>query len=709
MTSRRPGLALIRLLLRIVETGPARLWLAFGLALTVTFALWLHVLHAQIVNAAERTLVALTFTVQMILLAFNPNDFPANPDAELGLGIHLAMRAMALLLPILASAGIIRTLFHERLRPLLFRRAAAKAEGYPLVIGAGRMGSALVQASLADPDQATVGVVEASGYGEYYADLFHGSCGEKLLWIGGDARRGGTLSVRGSGRPRRVYLTAGGGQNNLGILDALVAQRSDDVPPTGPLEVLVGLNDHLQQEVLEGALARQRALDPTFSERFWVRGFHLEALAARRAFQSLWPMQASREARAVVVLIGDSSFAVELLDQFARLGHFDPVAKPRVRWVVPPGSKLPARLLARNRGLDAAAGGGLLAASIHPALNLEIVEHDLVCLSAGMALNDTLVMDGGFPQRVFLCTGRRELNEWLAQCVRRELLRAVIAGDDALREQTEACRVVAAIERGEDFDLEDGEDARSLRKQHRQADPQGWEHFEVLRAGIEALRRDHDADLLAMLAARTFDRIYAEAGTGDSQLDALRSATLAEANFNSKIAAFFGLSGTSDATLGTSLYGLWSRCGAEERWANRDNVDHIALKIAAVAHRCGDADLAAGLGALIGRLGNDAAATARWSAVQFDALTAALGAQLERAIGPESDRFLLRVEHRRWAAFKLANGWRLGARSAAARLNPTLVDFDALDAREQDKDALFVRLIPLLLRILWQRRPDWQA
>lgn len=707
MTARRPGLIFVRLLLRIAEAGPARLWLAFAVALAVCFGLWWQLLAAT-TSGLERLLAALTLTVQAVVLNVSPDGFLEDAGPGLGRGFHIMLRAMLLVLPILASASIVRALFHDRLRPLLFRWAAAKASDHTLVVGAGRVGGALVQSCLHDPDEAVVGVIEQQGYTEGYSDLFHGPGGDKLLWIGGDARRGGTLASRGCGRPRRVYLAAGGGQNNLAILDSLIAQRESE-PPTGePMEVLVGLEDPLQQEVLEAALARQRRLAPGFADRFWVRGFHLEALAARHAFQRFWPFEAAASGQVALVLIGDGTFAVELLDQIARLGHFDPEAKTRLRWIVPPDSAPAARLLARNHGLDPAAGGSVLAASIHPVIQLEVIERDISCLSAGDALRQALLMDGQRPQCVLAAAPQRERNEWLAQRVRRELLRMASEEDG---QGAQACQVVAVIERGEEFDLEDAPGAVSLRQRRLDADPQGWEHFEVLRSAVEALRRDRRADLLAMLAACTFERIYSAANTAVPGTDTLAQARLAAEDFDARVAAFFGEAGGARHALRSALYRYWSRCGAEERWANRDTVDHIPLKITAALAGCDDSELIVRLQTLITRLRESAPQPdgPRWCAVEFDALMDALQDLLEERINPAGSDALLRIEHRRWAAFKLANGWRLGPRSAAARLNPHLVDFDALDAHEQGKDALFVRLIPVLLRLLWRHTPQWQA
>jgi hypothetical protein len=59
---------------------------------------------------------------------------------------------------------------------------------------------------------------------------------------------------------------------------------------------------------------------------------------------------------------------------------------------------------------------------------------------------------------------------------------------------------------------------------------------------------------------------------------------------------------------------------------------------------------------------------------------------------------LAEAEHKRWMQDRLDAGWRWGPeRDAEARTHPSLVEWDALDAHDQDRDRDAVRHIPVLL------------
>jgi hypothetical protein len=58
---------------------------------------------------------------------------------------------------------------------------------------------------------------------------------------------------------------------------------------------------------------------------------------------------------------------------------------------------------------------------------------------------------------------------------------------------------------------------------------------------------------------------------------------------------------------------------------------------------------------------------------------------------------LARMEHARWCASRILDGWQLGtARDDARKIHPSLVPWDSLGEPERDKDRAAVRLIPEL-------------
>ena len=60
---------------------------------------------------------------------------------------------------------------------------------------------------------------------------------------------------------------------------------------------------------------------------------------------------------------------------------------------------------------------------------------------------------------------------------------------------------------------------------------------------------------------------------------------------------------------------------------------------------------------------------------------------------------MARLEHERWMAWRLLNGWRHGKkRDNAAKLHPDIVDYDELADTTKEKDRIIIRAIPALLR-----------
>ena len=57
-----------------------------------------------------------------------------------------------------------------------------------------------------------------------------------------------------------------------------------------------------------------------------------------------------------------------------------------------------------------------------------------------------------------------------------------------------------------------------------------------------------------------------------------------------------------------------------------------------------------------------------------------------------------RMEHDRWCADRLRNGWKYGKiRNNARKLHPDLVSWEELNDDAKEKDILAVKLIPILL------------
>jgi len=61
---------------------------------------------------------------------------------------------------------------------------------------------------------------------------------------------------------------------------------------------------------------------------------------------------------------------------------------------------------------------------------------------------------------------------------------------------------------------------------------------------------------------------------------------------------------------------------------------------------------------------------------------------------------LARIEHSRWMADKILQGWRFGEkRNNELKLNPLLVPYENLIQAEKDKDINTIKNIPRLLKL----------
>lgn len=716
----------MRALLRSVEMLPALVWWVFGAAFVLAVALWWSVPGLPSVCAAnywvpawmESGLRALFYSIQMV--AVNLDVLGALEKAEPHPSLdtfRISLLVLGILLPFSAVVGLIKAFFYDRIRPTLFRWAAGRMRDHVVIVGAGRTGRALLEHYLANGQ--TVCVIEREGYTDDYRDLFRSSVGRHLLWIGGDVFHKRLLASLGV--PRRIYITAGSDERNLNVLDALLG-TANVRQATQRTEVLVYLRSHAQREALEHALDQARERGDAALQRFWVRAFCIETLAARSAFLRYWPCECSEQNPARLVLLGDSVFAEELLSQIARLAHFDVTLKTQVRWVVPEGSAAPARMLARNPGLHPKS---VLDDSIAPVIELDVqyqaLEHfsDQQLCQSLLSFAEGDAADVALPQRVFACAGTRAESLWLAQVLNREIQRFGKKQGADVR----GCSVVAAIEAFEDVDPDViGEQLSLLLKAVSVgpgiANSSGIVAFELLHTAVNAVAHDLSMDGSAMLVKRAFDMSYGE-DAEKKNADDLCALKLTD-RYVEQVLQFCG-TGAAGSSLEAELCHFWCSQGADEHWANRDNVDHMLLKIAYVMNACrarqeqGDAaekDVAALLEHLRILYMPEAASSvvlARWSMAEFEALMVALSGMLERYTELPLGWILRRIEHRRWAAFKLAQGWIKGTtRDNTLRQNPLLVSFDDLPEYEQTKDAMFIQLIPVVLRMLWSHNPSWQ-
>ena len=191
----------------------------------------------------------------------------------------------------------------------------------------------------------------------------------------------------------------------------------------------------------------------------------------------------------------------------------------------------------------------------------------------------------------------------------------------------------------------------------RQATLQGWPDFTI---AVHEQREDRFLGLLA--------RENAIAGHGRLRPfgGLLPSGTLRRFLNESRDglpqaihAHYLDLQRRNGATDGTQE--SWEDLSENIRHANRAAAEHIAVKLAAIGCRIVD--------------GN--APPFAFSDAEVEALA--------------------RIEHRRWCAERLAQGWRLGARDNKQRLHPDLVAFDDLAESGRDKDRDAVRSLPAIL------------
>lgn len=114
----------------------------------------------------------------------------------------------------------------------------------------------------------------------------------------------------------------------------------------------------------------------------------------------------------------------------------------------------------------------------------------------------------------------------------------------------------------------------------------------------------------------------------------------------------------------------WPELDEFFRESNRQQADHIPVKLRAIGCRLEPAPPGRGTGGF--------------------------------AFTPEEVELLARMEHDRWCARHLLDGWRRGARDDVARTHPCLVPWAGLEEKYRENDRAAVRQIPELLALSGQ-------
>lgn len=115
----------------------------------------------------------------------------------------------------------------------------------------------------------------------------------------------------------------------------------------------------------------------------------------------------------------------------------------------------------------------------------------------------------------------------------------------------------------------------------------------------------------------------------------------------------------------------WPELDEFFRESNRQQADHIPVKLRAIGCRTEPTPAGDGTGGF--------------------------------AFTPEEVELLARMEHERWCARHLLEGWRKGARDDVARTHPCLIPWAELEEPYRDNDRAAVRQIPELLGLIGQR------
>lgn len=684
-------------LLWLIEAPAKRIWKYVLRTTFITFFLWVIILIAEIpdrtlLNIVKHLLDILldsaTYTAYMFVLNPVQSYLPKSPGLFIT-SLACMVRMLVLVLPMISAWGLMRFLFYGQIRPTLSCRIGRRWNGHVVIIGAGHTGLELIQYYLERDDKQKIMVVECTGYNQHYRTLMQQYGWGRLVWVDADARYSELLAPA-MGVPSRIYVVTGADDDNLDILDALlthalanpplsnqekthqskksIATKEQPYPDT--TEVLVRLRTFESLQALHTSLQTLKT-QGRIPEHYWVHPLSVEALAARRAFSLYWPLQAAKEGRADIVLIGDSPFALQLLDQFARLAHFDPQIKTRLRWLVPPDSPHPSRMMARNSGLVSVANRKD-AAAIYPVIKLEVQELDLPRLANHDTIDQVLQLASGiYAQRIFISSSNHGQDAWLAQLARRTLLRA---GYDL--NLPDAPKIVLVKERVDDPDLKNHAQNTSL-----------WGHepgigvITVLRSAVYAIVDDARVDTLSMLLKQTYECS------------------------NVKEVSVIELYNLAQKT--------WAKESEENRWSNRDPVDHIILKIAWVMHECQRQEYQP----LLLRLQwlseevefeQTHGPLPRWNKLEFDELIETLKEDLQ-FLRTKFQEPLEKLEHQRWIAFKLAGGWKYCHQKNNASLQSSyLITYEDLEDNIKKYDRDLVDMIPILLEKMWELSSDWQ-
>lgn len=306
---------------------------------------------------------AVFYTLQMIVLNYD------KPEGTTPSWLYHVSR---LGLPALASWALIKaymTLAGRSVDQFMARRCS----NHILICGSGDQAKMIASSHLKQDIAHRKSIVLLT--------LAHGQADlEKLQREGvkvveGDATDETVLKRLAIDRASVIYIVAGADEVNLRALEAV----KKAMPPSAVERQITCL-----VHVFDDYLSRQTLI----STRDWLDDLHLNVVpfnswkeSARRALVQIGPdvfcpQPANRDKQPHAVIIGYSWFGQQLIEQFARLGHYTCSQKLKVTLITPCATSSRARLLTRFPALDShhdpEAWGEC--ASMLPVIDLDVIE-----------------------------------------------------------------------------------------------------------------------------------------------------------------------------------------------------------------------------------------------------------------------------------------------------------------------------------------------